>query len=121
MTYLTNETQAAERILHQSGGVNMNTWIVGNHPIGHFIGAPFKNPITAKVKANPLVSTSHDFEQEEYGEKVFFMKGRIMAGQADLSNNEYGDNDFQWLSKEEVEEKVGRNYWRAVSGMLTAR
>ena len=49
------------------------------------------------------------------------MKGRIMAGQADLAKNEYGDQDFQWLAKEEVEERVGEKYWSDVKNMLTER
>jgi large subunit ribosomal protein L46 len=99
----------------------MNTWIVGNHPIGHYISGDFLQPYHAKVKPNRLVSTSSEFEQEEYREKIFFMKGRIMAGQADLTKNEYGDKDFQWLLKEEIEERVGRNYWKDVRDMLTER
>ncbi|KAK6422169.1 hypothetical protein LTR95_016708, partial [Oleoguttula sp. CCFEE 5521] len=31
-----NLHQAAERIIVQAGGMNMNTWVVGNHPVGHF-------------------------------------------------------------------------------------
>ena len=99
----------------------MNTWVVGNHPIGHYISSHFAEPFLAKVKPNPLVSTSAEFEQEEYGEKVFFMKGRIMAGQADLTKNDYGDKDFQWLAREELQERVGKNYWNAIRGMLTDR
>lgn len=113
--------QAAERILHQSCGANMNTWIIGNHPIGHY---HFQFPKPALTTTNPshLVSTSTEaFEQEEYGEKVFFMKSRIMAGQADLSKNEYGDQEFQWLAKEEVAEKVAPKYWSSIRNMLTER
>ena len=99
----------------------MNTWIVGNHPIGHFATSDFAAPALAKIRANPLVSTSTEFEQAEYGEKVFFMKGRIMAGQADLTKNDYGDKDFQWLAREEVQEKVSKGYWDAIRGMLTDR
>ncbi|KAK3105505.1 hypothetical protein LTR53_018305, partial [Teratosphaeriaceae sp. CCFEE 6253] len=121
-----NLHQAAERILIQACGINMNTWIVGNHPIGHhqmmytLDRAP--KPRLAKVQPNRLVSTSKpEFEQEEYGEKVFFLKGRIMAGQADLEQNEYGDSDFQWLAKEEVHRAVTAGYWKSVSNMLTER
>lgn len=75
-----------------------------------------------KIQPNRLVSTStEEVEQEEYGKKVFFMKGRIMAGQADLTKNEYGDLDFQWLAKEEVQDKVGEKYWSDVKNMLTER
>ena len=49
------------------------------------------------------------------------MKGRIMAGQADLVKNEYGDQEFNWLVKEEVEQRVGPKYWSAVGNMLADR
>ena len=117
-----NDKQAAERLLIQSCGINMNTWIVANHPIGHYC-YNFPTLQLTSVPPNQLVSTSHAeaFEQEELGEKVFFMKGRIMAGQADMSKNEYGHQDFQWLAKEEIESVVTRQYWSAVRNMLTER
>ncbi|EMC98889.1 hypothetical protein BAUCODRAFT_120182 [Baudoinia panamericana UAMH 10762] len=116
-----NLHQAAERILVQSCGINMNTWIVGNHPVGHH-AARFESPILSKISPNRLVSTSnHELEQEEYGEKVFFMKGRIMAGQADIKSNEYGDSEFRWLAKEEVKEVVQPDYWWSVRNMLVVR
>ncbi|KAK5174685.1 uncharacterized protein LTR77_001767 [Saxophila tyrrhenica] len=116
-----NLHQAAERTLIQSLGINMNTWMVGNHPIGHF-SLQFNAPETTRIMPNRLVSTATDsYEQEEYGEKVFFMKGRIMAGQADVSKNEYGDKAFQWLAKEEVQERVHPGYWKSVRNMLTER
>jgi large subunit ribosomal protein L46 len=115
------DLQAAERVLIQALGINMNTWMVGNHPIGHHT-LTFRKPEIAKILPNPLVPTaSEGFEQEEYGEKVFFMKGRILAGQADLSKNELGDKDFQWLAKEEVQAKVDPQYWKSIRNMLTER
>lgn len=99
----------------------MNTWMVGNHPIGHFT-YHFVKPKVTSIPPNRLVSTSTELtEQEEYGEKVFFMKGRIMAGQADLSANEFGDQEFSWLTREEVEGMVTPGYWGAVANMLTER
>lgn len=44
-----------------------------------------------------------------------------MAGQADVSKNEYGNKDFLWLAKEEVQEVVDPGYWKSVKGMLTER
>lgn len=99
----------------------MNTWVIGNHPIGHYINA-FKSPILSKIPPNRLVSTSkEELEQEEYGEKVFFLKSRIMAGQADIAKNEYGDKTFSWLAKEEIEKLVDSQYWSYVRNMLTER
>ncbi|KAB2578402.1 Mitochondrial 54s ribosomal protein [Lasiodiplodia theobromae] len=101
--------RAAERVLVQSGGINMNTWVVGNHPVGHY---QFDFPKTI---------TNADKGVVELGEKVFFMKARIMAGQANLAENQYGLADFKWLAKEEIEPVVTPRYWSAVQDMLTAR
>lgn len=121
MFVLTREVQAAERILIQACGINMNTWLVASHPVGHYI---HHNPSgsVVKIPTNRLVSTSKtELEREEFGAKVFFMKARIMAGQADLSKNEYGDQEYKWLCKEEVGELVEAPYWRAVRHMLAER
>lgn len=124
----------------QACGINMNTWIVGNHPIGYH-HADFKPPsslssdriqkpysIISKLTANPLVPTSsaarageEGTEREEFGEKVFFMKARIMAGQADLSKNLFGNEDFRWLAKEEVKGVVTPEYWSSIRHMLAER
>jgi large subunit ribosomal protein L46 len=99
----------------------MNTWIVGNHPIGHH-QYDYHNAMLAKIAPNRLVSTSRtELEQEEYGDKVFFMKGRIMAGQADMQKNEYEDQEYAWLAKEEVADKVGLKYWSSIRNMLVER
>lgn len=99
----------------------MNTWVVGNHPVGHH-SLGFSSPILSKIPPNRLVSTSkEEIEQEEYGERVFFMKSRIMAGQLDISKNELGDTEFQWLAKEEVAQKVDSPYWKSIRNMLTER
>ncbi|KAK5128065.1 hypothetical protein LTR85_005182 [Meristemomyces frigidus] len=122
-----NLHQAAERVLIQSCGINMNTWLVGNHPIGHHVYS-YASPILSKLAANRLVPTStaarrgeEGVEREEFGEKAFFMKARIMAGQADLSKNEYGDSEFQWLAKEEVQKAVTVGYWSSIKHMLAER
>lgn len=104
-----NLHNAAERVLVQAGGINMNTWVVGNHPIGHY---HFNFPKTIQNAEKGV---------EELGEKVFFMKARIMTGQADLAENKYGLTDFKWLAKEEIEPVVTPHYWSYVQGMLTAR
>lgn len=103
----------------------MNTWVVANHPVGHF-QFDFSTPKLTKVLRNREANQSSDgeakeYEQEEYGEKVFFMKTRIMAGQANLAKNIYGDKDFEWLAKEEVEGKVSPRYWTSVRNMLPER
>jgi large subunit ribosomal protein L46 len=125
LTFPTNTLftpQAAERILIQAGGINMNTWVIANHPVGHFV-ARFAQPILNKILPNRRVQTSppEAFEQEEYGERVFFMKTRIMTGQLNLAKNEYGDEEFQWLTKEEIVGRVSEDYWHQVRNMLAER
>ncbi|KAL8828142.1 MAG: hypothetical protein Q9170_006725, partial [Blastenia crenularia] len=100
---------AAERVLVQAGGVNMNTWIVGNIPLGHYV-RNYSAPAIAKDK-------SHEIR----GEKYFFMKGRIMAGQANLKDNNQGLTDFQWLAKNELENVLLPRDWSAIRNMLAER
>lgn len=87
----------------------MNTWVVGNAPIGHYQWN-FEKAIENVEKS-----------RQEQGEKVFFMKARIMAGQANLEKNTFGDKDFKWLSKEEIEKFVTRGYWSSIKNMLSER
>ncbi|KAI4221539.1 MAG: hypothetical protein L6R36_006831 [Xanthoria steineri] len=100
---------AAERIIVQAGGMNMNTWVVGNIPLGHYIhnyGATSKN---------------QDKSEELRGEKYFFMKGRIMAGQANLADNKLGLTDFQWLAKDEIQKTLAPRDWNGVKNILSER
>lgn len=80
----------------------MNTWLVGHAPVGHYISLPFA-------------------EASKPGEKTFFMKARIMAGQANLKDNMFGMEDFKWLTKQEVEKHVGKKYYSWVKNMLAER
>ncbi|KAL2435398.1 Large ribosomal subunit protein mL46 [Exophiala dermatitidis] len=130
--------EAAQRILFSSLGENMNTFFVGNHPVGHYI-AKFSSPrpgalppmTTQKAKASGDTVLKQDVAQqpEKYeglveGEKTFFMKARIMAGQPDLTANadqEKDFEDFMWLSKEEIERVVHPDYWVRVRNMLVAQ
>jgi large subunit ribosomal protein L46 len=105
-TILTMNPQAAERILVQAAGPNMNTWIVGNVPIGHHV--------------RKLRSTT-DGAIERQGEKTFFLRGRIMAGQADLKENLFGLSDYKWLTKQEVEKHVAPKYFSQVKNMMSDR
>jgi large subunit ribosomal protein L46 len=89
--------------------MNMNTWVVGNVPVGHHT-SNFLPEALAKA-ANP----------NELGLKTFFMKVRIMAGQADLKTNKLGLTDYKWLAKEEVEKAVDTDYWRSIRNMLAER
>jgi len=87
----------------------MNTWFVGYHPIGHFVYNYWKPKIDEKAKVELL------------GEKTFFMKCRIFAGQADLSVNTQGLEDFKWLAKEEIQKYVIPQYYSSIKNMLADR
>lgn len=100
------DRQTATRVLEQAAGVNMNTWMVGRAPVAHMVTRPV---------------LASDGQPERKGEKVFFMKARIMAGQADLSANSMGLTDFRWLTAEELEAALSPAYFRSVRGMLAER
>ncbi|KAF5020753.1 hypothetical protein F66182_7213 [Fusarium sp. NRRL 66182] len=101
-----NLHESAKRVLDQAAGVNMNTWIVGRVPVAHVVTRP-------KVKADGTV--------EERGQKTFFVKGRIMAGQADLKDNPFGYTDFKWLTREELQSELPADYFRGVRNMMADR
>lgn len=87
----------------------MNTWIVGNIPLGHFI-RNYTRP-----------SVEKDRSQEIRGVKYFFMKGRIMAGQTNLEGNKQGLTDFQWLTKDEIQKVLMPKDWSAIKNILAER
>jgi large subunit ribosomal protein L46 len=109
--------QAAQRTLATICGVNMNTWFVGSHPIGHF-AYQFRKAGETLASPASIPPAPPSQEMTLVGEKTFFMKGRIMAGQADIKANELGVEDFKWLTKEEVQKEVNRQYWANVKNML---
>ncbi|PYH85885.1 CAF1 family ribonuclease [Aspergillus uvarum CBS 121591] len=95
--------QAAQRTLAQAAGVNMNTWFVGYHPVGHYV-YNFRKP-----------------SSELKGEKTFFMKARIFTGQADLAGNADNLTDFKWLAKDEIAKYVRPQYYASIKNMLAER
>ncbi|KAL3467732.1 ribonuclease H-like domain-containing protein [Aspergillus heterothallicus] len=100
---------AAERTLTESAGLNMNTFMVGYHPVGHYVYNARK-PKTDETTGATMA-----------GEKTFFIKSRIMAGQADLSNNVQNLKDFKWLAKEEIAKYVRPEYYASIKNMLAER
>ena len=127
---LTSCLQAAQRVLFSSLGENMNTFFVGNHPVGHYVARfPSPQPASPSTEQTSKLTPSEPQKQELAqsvtivdGEKTFFMKARIMAGQADLSTSENTDiEDFKWVAKEEVEKLVHPDYWIRVKNMLVAQ
>jgi large subunit ribosomal protein L46 len=99
--------QTAARALEEAAGVNMNTWIVGRAPVAHRVVEPVLGPDGVSVV--------------QRGEKIFFLKGRIMAGQADLTGNKLGLTDFKWLTKEELQEVLPLRYFLSVRKMMDLR
>ena len=87
----------------------MNTWVVGNIPIGHQI-YNYSQAIVNEEKGAVL-----------RGEKIFFMKARILAGQANLEDNRFGLEDFQWLTKEEIQTTFHPRNWNAIKTILPER
>ena len=101
--------KAAERIIVETGGVNMNTWVVGNMPVGY------------QVFNYPQSKVNNEQGIETRGEKTFFMKARIMAGKANLQDNKYGLVDYQWLVKEEIQKAIPPRDFAAVNNILAER
>ncbi|KAK4177367.1 39S mitochondrial ribosomal protein L46-domain-containing protein [Triangularia setosa] len=97
----------AARALEEAAGVNMNTWIVGRVPVAHQIIDPEIEPETKKLVKR--------------GDKIFYLKGRIMAGQADLSGNAQGLTEFRWLTSKEMEKVLPKSVWESVKGMVELR
>ena len=87
----------------------MNTWVVGNIPIGHQI-YNYAQGIVNEKSGSVL-----------RGEKIFFMKARILAGQANLEDNKFELEDFQWLAKEEIQKAFNPRNWNAVKNVLPER
>ncbi|KFA63417.1 hypothetical protein S40285_06594 [Stachybotrys chlorohalonatus IBT 40285] len=101
-----NLHETAKRVMDQAAGVNMNTWMVGRVPVAHVVTHPaFAADGTVQAK----------------GSKTFFLKARIMAGQADLKGNPFGYSDFKWLTREELEKELTPEYFQGVRNMLTNR
>lgn len=113
----------------------MNTFFVGNHPVGHYVHK-FASPISSPAPPSATTETSKASTKaplKQYkaaegdmidGEKTFYMKARIMAGQADLAaakKNGVEIEDYKWLSKEEVEKHVHPDYWVRIKNMLVTQ
>ncbi|KAJ2905594.1 hypothetical protein MKZ38_004888 [Zalerion maritima] len=101
-------TQTAARSLREHCGMNMNTWMVGRMPVAHMV-------------TSPTMSEENPSEIKHKGKKIFFLKGRIMAGQADIGKNTLGLKDFLWLTREELKETLHYMYFRKVKNMMADR
>jgi large subunit ribosomal protein L46 len=100
----------------QSAGLNMNTWIVGNHPVAHY-HFDYPKPAIRELSHHQPDKASEQavrntYKQQEFGEKVFFMN---------VSKSVFGDQQFQWLTKAEIEPLVTPKYWSSIRHMLVER
>ena len=111
------------RVLASTCGVNMNTWFVGNHPVGHLVIENKGVKSSKKGKSAKSSTSEKEIEPKEDApsrsnfDKTFFMKARIMAGQADVSNAS-GTEDFKWLAKDEIQRVFDSAYWSRVKNIL---
>ncbi|KAG8902293.1 54S ribosomal protein L17 mitochondrial [Tulasnella sp. 403] len=80
---------AAGKQLASECGDEMDTWMVGRQPIGFY----------------------------EDSEKVFFFKVHIFSGQVNLNSSNV--QDFAWLTKEEIADRVEEAYWSGIKDMLS--
>lgn len=93
--------QAALRDLQTEAGEHMDTWVVSRKPI-------------AVYQPSLPESTKKSLGGELY---TFFLKGHILAGQARPDGKNV--TDFAWLTKEEIESRVEKDYWASVKDILS--
>ncbi|CEP64375.1 mitochondrial 54S ribosomal protein mL46 LALA0_S11e02652g [Lachancea lanzarotensis] len=83
----------AEAGLRELGGANVNTWTVSNTPAGVWGAADSAE---------------------------FMIKSHIVSGRFDLKQkSQY--NDFAWLTKEEIQQRVDDAYYRGLSCLLAGK
>lgn len=81
----------------ESLGNKMDIWMVSNLPVGL------------------LKSTNAP------AEKTYFLRGHVLAGNAELTKSNEGQvEEFQWLTKEEIEKLMESHYWSNVEDLLDA-
>ncbi|KAI1790773.1 39S mitochondrial ribosomal protein L46-domain-containing protein [Ganoderma leucocontextum] len=93
--------QAALRDLHAEVGEHMDTWAVSKKPIAVY------QPSLHESMKSPLGGELY----------TFFLKAHILAGQA--RPNGKNVTDFAWLTKEEIEPRVEKDYWASVKDILS--
>ncbi|KAI0822610.1 39S mitochondrial ribosomal protein L46-domain-containing protein [Trametes gibbosa] len=93
--------KAASRDLEAECGINMDTWIVGKKPIA--VHQPSLSESTKKTLGGEMYT--------------FFLKAHILAGQVRPDGKNV--TDFAWLTKEEIEPRVEKDYWTSVQGILS--
>ncbi|KAG6910922.1 hypothetical protein DXG01_006605 [Tephrocybe rancida] len=87
--------------LYAECGEKMDTWIVSRNPVGVY-------------KESPLDLSSPEPKAEKI---TFFFKGHIMAGQ--IQPDPSVISDFAWLTKQEIETRVEKDYWEGIKDILS--
>ena len=75
-------------------------------------------PIGHRTVTYPQKILNKEKGTEQLGEKIFFMKARMMAGQVNLKDNKLGLDDFKWLAKEEIQKALHPSDWNPVKNIL---
>ncbi|SJX65556.1 related to MRPL17-mitochondrial ribosomal protein, large subunit [Sporisorium reilianum f. sp. reilianum] len=76
-------------------GNKMDIWMVSNLPVGLY------KPASAAA------------------EKTYFLRAHVLAGNAELTQAKGNDvEEFQWLTKEEIEKLMESSYWSNVEDLL---
>ncbi|KAJ3023235.1 54S ribosomal protein L17 mitochondrial [Thoreauomyces humboldtii] len=83
--------EAADRSLRKEVGGELETWVVGNTPVGHLFAD---------------------------GQKVFYMKAHILSGKI-TPDGKIAD-DYAWATKEELKEYLAPEQYFTLSRMLAA-
>lgn len=89
----------------------MNTWMVGRVPVAY----EHREPVYKDGEKDG------ERQIKTYGADVFYLKGRIMAGQVDLADNKWGITDFKWLTREELEKQLNSLTFRSVKNSMSMR
>lgn len=91
----------------------MNTWMVGRHPIAHHRQKPRYAPGEKK-------GTWDTTKMVERGRLEFFLKGRIMAGQASPTSDSNVEV-FKWLTKDELKTTLPEKLYSSVELSMPAQ
>lgn len=96
----------------------MDTWIVSRQPIGVYNPpAPSTSEIDPKVCLAFFTSDYIALTVFFYQPFTFFYKAHILSGQVRTDNKSV--LDFAWLTKEEMESRLEKDYWLGVKDMLS--
>ena len=94
----------------------MDSWIVSRNPIGVFESPsqPSRTALKVGLVFLPRPGVSCLRSSQAY---TFLYKAHILAGQVVID----GENiqDFAWLTKEEIEPRVQKDYWASVKDILS--